>query len=227
MSRKQAGPDKRTKIENKNRDRRGGFSLVEMLATMLILLMVSSIVAAGIPSAVQVYKKVTRTANAEMLLSTSVSVLRDQLGTASDITVSADNTITYLSDDTNCYSKIYLNPSGSADSHLNSLMLQEYILPEAITGESAGDGAGTGTGGETNTDYIRPLVSNAAATKDLYITYGSVSYTSNPINPIEKGIVKIENLRVCLKTSDYSSEGDTLTSIDTLYIRPFGNMPTN
>lgn len=59
-----------------------GFSLAETFLAVLILLMVSTIVASGIPVAADVYKKVVEAANAQLLLSTTMTVLRDELGTA-------------------------------------------------------------------------------------------------------------------------------------------------
>ncbi len=61
---------------------RAGFSLTELLAAVLILAMVSTVVAGGIPVARDAYRKVTVSANAQVLLSTTISALRNQLGTA-------------------------------------------------------------------------------------------------------------------------------------------------
>lgn len=224
MSWKQVIPKMKAKTKKLDRDRRGGFSLLEMLATMLILLMVSAIVAAGIPSAVQAYEKVTRRANAEMLLSTSVSALRDQLGTASRITVSTDKkTVTFFSDNTGSYSKIYPDPLGSDTSPSGVLMLQEYLMPSLITGST-----GVTSDSITPPDP-RPLVTHAAATKGLYITYDSISPASpdDSEDPAGKGILKIKNLKVCLKSSDGTFTGEPVTEIETLFIRPFGDMPTD
>ncbi len=225
MSGKRVMPAKKAKKNKQNIERRRGFSLAEMLATMLILLMVSTIVAAGIPSAVRAYEKVTRSANAQMLLSTSVTALRSQLGTANRITVSSDNKIiTYFNDNTGSYSKIYPAPSGSTSpgsstSLTGVLMLQEYLLmPDLIAGTDSTD----------KQAITRQLVTNAAATKGLYITYDSISYSTDSLAALgEKGIVKIENLKVCLKNADGTFSGTPVTSIATLYIRPFGDMPTD
>ena len=55
-----------------------GFTLAETLLAVLILLMVSSIVAAGIPSARRAYEKVVLASNAEVLLSTTITTLRHE-----------------------------------------------------------------------------------------------------------------------------------------------------
>lgn len=79
------------------RKNRAGFSLAETLITILILLMVSAIVAAALPTASTVYKKTVDAANAQVLLSTTMTILRDELNAAKDITVPSDNKITYIS----------------------------------------------------------------------------------------------------------------------------------
>ena len=61
-----------------------GFTLAETLLAVLILLMVSGIVAAGIPVAKKAYEKVVLAADAQLLLSTTVAELRDEIGTAWD-----------------------------------------------------------------------------------------------------------------------------------------------
>ena len=50
-----------------------GFTIAEMLVAIIILLMVSSIVASGIPVARDAYEKVVLTSNAEILMSTAIS----------------------------------------------------------------------------------------------------------------------------------------------------------
>lgn len=200
-------PVKRGMKAEQRKNLRAGFTLAEMLVALLILLMVSSVVAAGIPVAVRAYTKVTRSANAEVLLSTSVSALRDQLGTARDITVSEDKkSVTYFSDDTGSYSRIDLS---SDPDQKDNIIITEYLVPELISdnrGGSSGANGGSGQG------ISWPLVSNAAATRELYITYGTISY--------ENGIISISNLAVKMKISK-----DVLTSIEKLDIRTFGDIP--
>lgn len=75
---------------------RRGFTLAEMMLAMLILLMVSSIVAAGIPVAKNAYEKVILGSNAQLLLSTAANALRDELGTAWDVQIK-DGVISYYS----------------------------------------------------------------------------------------------------------------------------------
>lgn len=176
-----------------------GFTLAETLVTVLLLLMVSSIVAAGIPVARNVYERVLVSANAEVLLSTSVSALRNELGTARSISVADGKSISYYSSDTGSYSRIY--PDENNDEKPGVILLQEYLgLPQEEGEPAAGQAA----------PAPRQLITDAAATGDLYITYDSASVT-------EDGIVEIRGLRVRRR-----SEADKpVTDAELLSIRAF------
>ena len=142
------------KLRNNN-----AFTLAETLITVLILLMVSAVVAGGVPSAANAYRKAVDAANAYSLLSTTVNALRDELSTARDVSVSG-NTITYYSSDTGSQSTI---------SVVNDvIMLQQY----SDWSEEYMD-----------TDYTaaqpaaRPLVTDAAKIKGkLKISYKAAAF---------------------------------------------------
>ena len=68
------------KLQNK-----AGFTLAELLMTVLILLMVSSVVAVGVPAAANAYYKVVDAANAQILLSTTITQLRSELAYATNV----------------------------------------------------------------------------------------------------------------------------------------------
>jgi len=136
------------KHEFKNRmRRRAGFTLSETLIAVLILLMVSAVVAAGVPVAAGVYEKVVRGANAQVLLSTAMTELRDELGTATDVRVENGTTIHYRSGD-GSDTTIYLNGG--------VIYIQEYV------------------GLSDSENFRHPLVSNAAADGELKASYGTV-----------------------------------------------------
>jgi len=145
-------------MENKKKHRlhnRKGFTLAETLLAVLILLMVSQIVATGIPVAKNAYEKVVLTSNAEVLLSTAVTMLRNELGTAREIKVSDTQTeVTYFNADRANMAKIGLE-DGSVKIH------RYYPV----------DGIGLDSGAE-------PLVTKDRATADLYVTFKDVSYDS-------------------------------------------------
>ena len=95
-----------------------GFTLAETLITVLILLMVSSVVAGGVPAAANAYRKAVDAANAHVLLSTTVNALRSELSTAWG--VSANNSeLIYYSARTGAKTKIY-----NTDS---TIMVQDYL----------------------------------------------------------------------------------------------------
>ena len=173
--------EKLLKIAKKARDRKG-FSLAETLTAVLILLMVSSIVAAGVPAAQRAYEKVVVASNAEVLLSTTISALRNELGTASRV-VSEENGVTYLAAATGSSSRIYLAGSGDSDPE-GTILLQRY-------------------GGDLGqTQPAARLVSKEASTSDLFVTYESVDCSN--------GIVTFENLAVMQGSRKLTSR-DTLS----------------
>lgn len=65
--------------------RKAGFTIAEMLIAVLILLMVSAVLAAGVPVAVNAYNKVIDAANAQLLLSTTVTRMEEELSTAVEV----------------------------------------------------------------------------------------------------------------------------------------------
>lgn len=175
---------------------RAGFTLAEMLLATLILLLVSSIVVAGIPAAKNAYEKVVLGSNAQILLSTTAAALRDELGTAWDVENVSPTELRYFSADTGAVSKLYIQE--------NVIMLQEFAGLEDIDGNKTG--------------RVRPLVSEAAATSDLYVTYDSVSYD-------DSGIVIFSGLKVCRSSNDAVIAGMGDESDGALAIRVFSVVP--
>ena len=188
---------------NKNR---GGFTLAETLIAVLILLMVSGIVAAGIPAAREALTKAVDASHSQVLLSTTMTALRNELGSARSIvcgsqltTVGDEGTgggtggdtggdtgggdaqtteilvISYI-DSSGAQCKLWSEPDG--------IKVEKEAPPEAVEG--------------TNKPGIakRLLVSQEAATKNLYAVFTGVSY--------ENGIVKIVGLKICKKQPDGS-----------------------
>lgn len=170
-----------------------GFTLAETLLAVLILLMVSAIVASGIPAAKNAYEKVVLASNAEVLLSTTITTLRNELGTAQDVKKpdaksgeTANTVITYYNPTRGASSKLYVASDGDNDKE--EIMFQRYFSADGLIKKY--DAA--------------PLVSSKTATQDLYVTYTSVTY--------DKGIVTFSGLSVVHRTA-------TLASRDKLSIR--------
>lgn len=121
----------------KRANNRSGFTLAEVLIAMLILLMVSGIVAAGIPAAANSYQKVVNASNAETVMSTAISMLRSELGSAKDIVVSdggkkisyfntgrmADSEISVSSPDANGPKPIMINKYASISSNASEQLI--------------------------------------------------------------------------------------------------------
>ena len=169
---------------------RAGFSLTELLVAVLILGMVSSVVAGGIPVARDAYNKVTVTANAQVLLSTAITSLRNQLGTASDVKITGTE-LNYYNSGTGVNSRIY---KSSSDPQV--IMIQEYLAGGVVKDADK-------VGKE------RQLVSDAASNKDLFVTYDSVS------RPEGSDLIVFKNISVRKK----NETGKSIVSLDELNIR--------
>ncbi|MBR2547687.1 MAG: type II secretion system protein [Eubacterium sp.] len=156
------------KIREKLKDNRA-FTLAETLIAILILLMVTSVVAAGMPAAISAYQKVERASNAELLLSTTISTLRNELGVSKDQEVNSGNTaITYYNESNNMMSRIYMSDG--------KIMYKRNAGSDlSVEGEKEG----------------QPLISDALRTKSkLEVTYDSVSINS------KKTLVEFDGLKV-------------------------------
>ncbi len=86
-----------------------GFTLAETLVTVVILLLATGIIGAGMPAAINAYRSAIDAANAQVLLSATVNALRGELSTARDVKKVDDQTITYTSARTGSQSKLFLD----------------------------------------------------------------------------------------------------------------------
>ncbi len=152
------------RLLNKKRRNRAGFSLAETLIAILILLMVSSIVAGAIPTAATVYTKTVDAANAQILLSTVVTVLRDELSTATDISIPSGGAEIVYVNGNDGHRKLVLHATGSSTE---SIML--YI------------GSIDLTTGSITYNSARPLVSDAAASKGMIVSCSSAAIDANGV----------------------------------------------
>jgi hypothetical protein len=121
-------------------------------------------VTCALPISANAYSKVLDSANAQILLSTAMTKLREELETADNIKVDGTS-ITYT---TNSYgeSMIYLNQK-SGHGHINAVRLWEYIIGEAT--DAAQDDA-------VSNNINRLLVSQKASNDNLYLTYDYITY---------------------------------------------------
>ena len=171
-----------------------GFTLAEMLLAVLILLMVSAVVAAGIPAAREAYEKVVLTSNAEVMLATTVSTLRNELGSAKHIepTSNASNDVVYYSLTRGAPSRIFKAADGN-----NQIMFYRYYSDTEIG--SVGDA--------TAVPHMQSKdITGDLNLGDLYVTYTNVSCSGE--------IITFTGLSVNRK-----SDKRVMTSIDSLSIR--------
>ena len=152
-----------------------GFTLAETLLTVLILLLVSGIVATGVPVARNVYEKTIVAAIAQVMLSSAITALRDELGTAWKVEVAADGrSVTYFSADTGGQSKIML-----ADQ--TPIKIREYGLNANLN---------TKEDSYIRDDKAHSLVPDEAS--KLYVACDGISVKNN-------GIVSFSGIKVCRK----------------------------
>ena len=174
----------------KKRRAQAGFTLAETLLAVMILLLVSLIVATGMPAVQSAYENLVLAADAESLLSTAVAALRDELGTARDVreeAIGSINYITYYSADIGARSGIY---QAEFESGRETMYLQEYIDAEDLSALGIRVKQGTG----------RTLLTSATLTKNLYVKYDTVT-----VNTVDK-IVTVSGLKVYHKAP--SASGD-------------------
>ena len=187
----------------------GGFTLVEVLMAVLILAMAGGVVAGGMPAAVDAYVKVVDHANAQVLLSTTMTRLRDELSTATEVEVDTDGQrIKYT------------------DSWGNKLVIQNGVDIVDDTGKPI-NYQGLFQYPDLDEDKVYfPLVSNGTAIDSLYteIDFGKdendeyyVSFASD-IEEQNYGIITIKNLRV-------KKKNEVLASAEKFQIRVLAYVP--
>ncbi|MCR5136626.1 MAG: prepilin-type N-terminal cleavage/methylation domain-containing protein [Oscillospiraceae bacterium] len=199
------------KLRQKIIDRRG-FTLAETLVTILILLMVSSVMATGIPVARNAYEKVVLAADADLLLSTAVSALRNELGTVknpekniqwADAFDGGYKTILFYNENIGATSMISLGDTKP------EIKLQLY----AKENNNETDLPFLSSGEKLKTSSSAPLVSGKASAEKLYVTYKKIQPDS-----ADPRLIIINNLQV----KPESDANKVLAEIDSLSIRILG-----
>lgn len=144
-------------------NKRHGFSLTEMLATVLIMGFVGIIITTGAATVQRVYRKVVAHANAQTVLTTTITLMKDQLAFADPESIGdgsgtgafsgASQTLSFQNLNSG-EQTITLNP-GSGTGTANRGFTLTY---------TAGDGTGTSS-------TPLPLLSNSAITSDLVVCF--------------------------------------------------------
>lgn len=185
------------KLRQKLKSQRG-FTLAETLLAVLILLLVSTIVANGMPAATNAYRKTVLAANAQSLMSTTVAALRDELGTAWNVTV-ADNVITYFSADTGNRTTLKKDGTGA-------IIITEYVSTDGFNVDTASIG------------NERQLTPSETLTKDLTISYDTVVEQSTT----DSRFIVFDGLKVTPK----GNSGQVIAQMESLTIRVITAKPT-
>ena len=177
--RRQGGSVMCRKIKNRLQNQ-AGLTLVEILVVVLILMMATLVVAAGVPVAVNAYDRVVDTGNAQVLLSTSVVRLREELCTATGISRDGD-TISYTNADGNAATIEMVDYNPASDNYPGVTLTVRYY---EWTDE-----------GRTTHNYSQLLVSDgiskSVTAKTMYLTY-----SINPADFYEDGIITLHDLKV-------------------------------
>ena len=184
---------------------RHGFSLTEMLATVLIMGFVGIIITTGAATVQRVYRKVVAHANAQTALTTTITLMKDQLAFADpksigDASVTGEgfgNSQTIVFKNLNSGEQmITLNPGTASGT--------ATIDPSAAAGGTSGTtGSGTanrgftltyttGDGTGTNSTTL-PLLSDSAITSDLCVCFDTDGSSGFSWDPAAK-VITVTNL---------------------------------
>ena len=187
-------------MNRKTYRRHGGFTLAETMMTMLILVMVGAILVAGVPTAVHAYERVVDAANAQLLLSTTVSRLEEELSTAVEVWMTGEGTSKKLAGFSHYQGgyRIKITNSdgtaaeGAAQKQEKGVCL-EYSQRDGRTIEKGAEGKPD--------DYIwtpdnQMLVTGQTRTNKFYVQFGDISYAD--------GVFTVTELKVMKKNGDTS-----------------------
>ena len=134
---------------------RVGFTLVEVLITMLVVTLLTAMVASAIPSAMRAYNSAVNGSNARVALSTTTTALRDELGMATDVTVDAANALTGYTDGRGRACTL-ANADASGAAQMGTGIQKTITTSDGTTTSS--------------------LIPDAAITSDLGVVYESITY---------------------------------------------------
>lgn len=178
-------------------NKKAGFTLAEALVVILILLMVTMIVAAGLPAAQRAYDKVVSSANAQVLLSTTVTRLREELSMTGKADLNGNSTVKSYTRYGSAYAIEIKKPESATVSNFarseKGIWIQ-YSLP-GIDDESA------------KVPSPELLVPEKAATDGLVTSFESITFDGE--------VFTVNKLKV-------TKDNHTLASLESLVIRPVG-----
>lgn len=190
-------------------NKRQGFSLTEMLATVLIMGFVGIIITTGAATVQRVYRKVVAHANAQTALTTTITLMKDQLafadpesvGNGSETGIGFGNSQTIVFKNLNSGEQaIALNPGTASGT--------ATIDPSAAAGGTNGVSNGTTESGTANRGFTLtytagdgtgtssttlPLLSDSAITSDLCVCFDTDATSGFSWDPATK-IITVTDL---------------------------------
>ena len=188
------------KLLHKLNNRRG-FSLTEMLATVLIMGFVGIIITTGAATVQRVYRKVVAHANAQTALTTTITLMKDQLAFADPESI-GDASVT---------GEGFGNSQTIVFKNLNSGEQMITLNPGTATIDSSATAGGTngttgsgtanrgftltyttGDGTGTNSTTL-PLLSDSAITSDLCVCFDTDGSSGFSWDPATK-VITVTNL---------------------------------
>ncbi len=165
-----------------------GSTLTELLMTMLIISLIGSALCGGLVVVQRCYRQITERAHAATLLSTSATLLTDNLEYATSLNT-RENSIAFVNANTKARARL-------------SWTEKEGII---LCYESGGD-ADESTGEQTATGKKTALVSEAGLTDGLYTSFDSISYETEADG---RALITVTGLAVYRKSTDAAVSEET------------------
>lgn len=205
------------KLLHKLNNRRG-FSLTEMLATVLIMGFVGIIITTGATTVQRVYRKVVAHANAQTALTTTITLMKDQLafadpesiGDGSGTGAAFGNSQTIVFKNLNSGEQtITLNPGRASGTATND----SSAAAGGTNGTTGIDVAAGGTNGVSN-----GTTGSGTANRGFTLTYtaGDGTGTSSTSLPLLSDSAITSDLCVCFDGDDSGFSWDPATKVITV-----------
>ena len=172
---------------------KAGFTLAETLLATLLLLIASALLVTGIPVAFRAYKTVTLTAEANVLISTTMTELKDKLAFCEDLAITGKK-ISFTSNNGRQYTLSY--DADKAGLYLLDTTDNDYN-PEKEENVYVHDS--------------QMLVSDEAAVRELCVDYSEVKIDGN--------VLTFKDLNVYRKSDIEHTENNALVKIPEFDVR--------